>query len=530
MAGRTQLITEVFAGLMVPSDEARANELEIALSLESAEHWDMVWGNEIGTAAGVRVTPKKSLGVPALWQAINLIAGDCGALPLEPYRSTGDGFYSVDRDHWTYSLVRRQANEYETAQEYWETITAQALLYGNGYGLIWRDGSYRPSELLHLLPDRTQCEYTADGMPYYVSEIDGTLKAFRVEDVLHVRGISYAMLDAPRFLEIAKETIAAALAAQNFQSRFFKNGGRTGGILELPIGMPKLARDQVEEGFRKSYEGGDNSFKTVILRDNAKFHSAQVSPRETQMVEAKEQAAREIARFFNLPPSKLGIADGSSYNSKAEDGSGYLTHCLRRWLLKIAGQCWLKLLTSADQRRYEFRHDTDELLRMDQQSRAAAYRIAIASRWMNPNEVRAREGLAPYDGGDEFANPNTTAGSPMSPAAEPKQPEPTPPNSDTTTTDSARGKRARLLFVLTSTARHKSANPRAFIEWLDGGFRNQLNGWEGEQPTFVGSIRQEFEVVVTQANNDNLPPKVEAICTTYEKEFDKWIDVSTVAQ
>ena len=39
-----------------------------------------------------------------------------------------------------------------------------------------------------------------------------------------------------------------------------------------------------------------------------------------------------------------------------------------------------------------------------------AYSKAIAARILNPNEARAAENRAPYDGGDVFQNPNTTPG------------------------------------------------------------------------------------------------------------------------
>lgn len=516
MAVREEIYTECLAGLFVP--EQRATEMEIALSLNDPRGWEEALGGSTGTASGISVNPRKSLGVPAVWQAINLIAGDCGALPLSPYSRTSDNVLAPATSHWTHSLTRWRANDDETSQEYWETITAHALLWGNGYGLILRDGSQRASELLHLLPDRTRPMRTESGSLVYVSEIAGSMKAFSSDDVLHVRGVAYSEDAAPDFIQAAKETIATALAAQNFQAKFFKSGGRTGGILELPAGMPKPARDAVEEGFRKTYEGTDNSFKTVILRENAKFHAAQTSPREAQMVEASEQKVREVARFFNLPPSKLGLADGASYNGKAEDGNGYLTHCLRRWLLKIQGQCWLRLLTPSDQKRIEFRHDTDELLRMDFGSRATAYQMAITNRWMSPNEVRAREGLPPYAGGDAFENPNT-----ISPGAEKLQESPPADPPPTQPAPKRSADELRALFGLTAVARHKSKNRRAFMEWVDNQFQGQSQEWRGRHadqplPEFFTTLAAEFVDMVATITEDQLTTRVDQICTTFEGE------------
>ena len=103
------------------------------------------------------------------------------------------------------------------------------------------------------------------------------------------QGVSINGMADCQLVSLARNSWALGLAQEKFQSKFFANGGRIGGILELPLGMPKPSRDQLEEGFRKSYEGADNPFKTVVLRDNAKFHAAQQSPEDAQLVDASEQ-------------------------------------------------------------------------------------------------------------------------------------------------------------------------------------------------------------------------------------------------
>ena len=56
------------------------------------------------------------------------------------------------------------------------------------------------------------------------------------------------------------------------------------------------------------------------------------------------------------------------------------------WLSKLAGEYNLKLL-GAEYRtgRMFARHDTSEMLWMDQLERARYYQLAIQSRWMSPN-------------------------------------------------------------------------------------------------------------------------------------------------
>jgi len=493
--------TTLVAGLF---EASRSNPLNNPnFDWTNADSVEAIFGDQYGTASGVNVTPQKALMCPPFWQAIALISGDVGATPFAPYRRNQDTrrkYWVEAYDHWTYSLVAVQANDYESAGEYWERKTAEALLWGKSFGLIWRDASGRPSELLHLLPDRTT-EAMINGAPYVISEIDGRERVFAPEDVLVIRGPNPLGGEMPTFYWMARETIGTALAANNFQAKFFKNGARVGGILELPANMPKPTMQQTEEGFRKQYDGSE-AFKTVVLRDGAKFHASQVAPKDVQIVETSERQARDIARFFNLPPSMLGIEGSSSYNSKSEDSTGYATHCLRRWMNTIAGQCRLKLLAQRDRATIRYQHDTDDLFRMDLQSRMQAYSTGIAAKVLSPNDAATEEGYPPHDGGDVYENPNTST--PNAPAADAKPVEPPAP-----TRSSWQSSSVRELFRLTLQARHKAKNPRAYDEWT------QTNKTDDAQ---LSAVVGELSEVVNTATPAELPARVDAICVRWECE------------
>jgi HK97 family phage portal protein len=476
------------------------------LPLNDPRVWDEVFGDSHSTDAGLTITAQRAMECAPFWQAVQLIAGDAGMIPLAPYkRKTGSGrtYWEESPEHWTYSLCRIQANDDETSQDYWERLLTDALIWNDGWGLIDWGMSTRPIALYHLLPDRTSWEWV-DGMRYCVTEIDGRVKAYLPEDVLHISGLKPGGM-VPNFVKQARNTIAAALAANSFVSKFFKNGARSGGILELPREMPKPVQQQVEEGFRKTYEGGDAAFKTVILRDNAKFHAAQTSPRDVQSVEASERLARDVARWFGLPASMLNVEGTSSYNSKSQDSTGYATHCLSRWLGKIASQCRLRLLPKRERAATEYRHDTDQLFTMDLEARMRAYSTGIACKVLNPNDGRIAEGLPPYDDGEEFENPNTS--SPMAgDAADTEEPaDAGDMPARAVTMDEKRG-----LVACCLNARHKAARPNAFVDFV--GKIPDAAQWQVD-------LRAAFNLVIETTTADGLPAAVESVCAKYEQIY-----------
>jgi len=484
------------------------------LNLNDPNIWNEVFGDGRTTDAGITVTKQKALECPPFWQAVQLISGDCGMLPLSPYRKKvkeDRTYWDEAPEHWTYSLCRVQANDDETSQDYFERLIADALVWSSGWGLIEWDVSMRPTALYHLLPDRTAWKWI-DGAKYCVSEIGGRVRSFLPEDVIEIGGLKPLGGVLPDFVEQARNTIAAFLSANAFTSNFFKHGARSGGILELPLGMPKPVMQTIEEGFRKTYEGGDQAFKTVILRENAKFHAAQTSPRDVQAVETSERLARDVARWFGLPASMLNVEGTSSYNSKSQDSSGYVTHCLSRWLKKIQGQLRLRLIPARERGSIEFRHDTDELFTMDLQSRASAYQTLIAARVYNANDARIEEGMSPYEGGELYENPNTIAAvpvdveEPVDEEAEPEEVEPDePPMRSTLTLDNK-----RALISCTLSARHKSKKPGAFIDWTAKLDRSEP--WQID-------LAAAFSDLCDSTTATELPGRVEHVCLTYEKLY-----------
>lgn len=447
-----------------------------AMSLDDPSTWDELTAGQV-SASGIRIGTRDGLRLAAVWQAVTMLSGDIASMGCDVYRA---GEYNEpDWSHWAQSLIADQASEGETAFAFWQRLMVHVLLWNNGYALINRAGGrgqeFQPIELINLLPDRTSVVFR-DGRKYYATEFEpepGKTEVMVIDgrDVLHVHGIATGTLGGCPLVEYARDLWGAALAKMNFASKFFKNGGRVGGVLELPASMRKEARDKVEQGFRSVYEGGDNPFKTVILRDNAKFHAAQMSPREAQMDESREQDARDVARHFCIPPSMLGIKESVSYNSAEQDGIGYRTGPINRWASAITSQCHAKLLTARQRRErshyFEFRYQ--RLVYSDTATMADFIVKMRQSETFSPNECRKLVGYPPRkdEGGDRYDNPNTTS---RTAAAESPQPAPPPADKVRSALCSlVQRDRAALCKRVSNHCRRLAKKPCKLEEWVDGG-------------------------------------------------------------
>ena len=369
------------------------------IPLGSPEVFNEIFNGNV-SGGGISVSPERALAIAPVFQAINLISGDVAKLPLNIYKRTpeqGDKGRVIDENHPGQRLLKYRPNSEMSAFKFWRRMMTHALLWSNAYALIERDETGNPISLLPLLPDRTSPHRTKAGVLFYVSEIGGDLKGFAASNILHLEQISVNGLSDCQLIYKARESFALSIAAENFASKYFSNGGRIGGILEMPAGMQKQGADNLESGFRKTYEGLDTSFKTVILRDGAKFHQAQFTPEQTQMVAARTQQVKEVARWFNIPPHKLGDDSNASYNSLEQENRSYLNHCLSAWLKTIESECYLKIMAPMEQESnsHFIEFNVGALIAADIATQYQIYRTGIEAGILSPDEVRAMQNLNP---------------------------------------------------------------------------------------------------------------------------------------
>lgn len=409
------------------------------------------------SSSGAPVTVQTAVSLPAFRQGITLISADVAKCPIEPYRiikRTGEKRKATS--HPAYNLVARFPHEEYGAFEFWRRMMLHALIYSHAYAIIETDANGNRS-LMHVCSNQIGWNHEVDG--YQVWTTDHQIRTFTKSQILHVRGLTLDGYDL-QLLRDVQDSLGLGLASLSFASKFFRRGGRIGGILELPASMSKTAKDRVEEGFRKSYENDDSAFATVVLRDSAKFHEGMFAPLQSQLVETRQEQVREVARILNLPAHKLGDATRVSYNSLESEERSYVNSTLSGWFHQIESECDLKLLTQKERETgsHCFRFDYSELVATD----AATKNNIIISRFQNNiidrNEARMALGYDPVEQTEEQPEPGTEDAQEAFEAAEADA-------------------NSRIAALVNREAKRKRAN--RFADWVDGPAEDEITTiWE----------------------------------------------------
>jgi phage portal protein BeeE len=127
-----------------------------------------IFSEGLVAVSGHRVSPIKSLHLPAVYQAVTRIAGDIARCPLELYVEN-DGICKALLDDPIHRLTAIQPNREMDAFKFWNRVVTQRLVWQNAYIFIAPNAAGDPVELLPLLADRTHPK-RAGGKLFYVTE------------------------------------------------------------------------------------------------------------------------------------------------------------------------------------------------------------------------------------------------------------------------------------------------------------------------------------------------------------------------
>jgi len=436
------------------------------------DQWLVDWVRGGQTSdSGIPINGTSVLTSGPVFQAVSIISGDLGQLPLRVMARQSNGDTERDRVHPAHRLFAQQPNEDMLPSTFKELLQQWALLWGNGVAAIVRSGS-RPAQLVPLLPDRTNVERGPDGQLWYITKIQekNEERRFRPENVLHITGLTSDGLWGMSVITLMRNTVGMDLALKKHGNKTFAKGTRLSGVLTRPHEAGKWsreARQNLRREWREMHEGLDAKEAVAVLQDGMDFKPMSISNVDAQWVEATKLSREMVAAWFNLPPHKLGAMEQSSVRANLEEQNrDYLNTTLMRWLVKWEEECNRKLLTTRERETETrfFKWNTSALLRGSTKDRYAAYMVARTGGWLSPNEIRKLEDMnrREDEGGDEYGNPNTSSQS------QPPQPPPEEPQPTATVHRKLIAERVGLLV---QRERHRvvkaARNSGNFIQWLD---------------------------------------------------------------
>ncbi len=359
------------------------------------------------TKAGVQVSEGNALYSPTVFACVNRIANPIANFPVGIVEPDGIGGWTRVNEHPMSQRLGLRPNDNMSSRTLRKTTQGHALLWGNGYQEIERNGRGEAVGLWPLLPDRTRPHRDGDRIVFRTT-IDGKTYQLDQENVAHIMDLSHDGYIGLSQVALAREALGMAKALEEFGGKFFANDMKSGGFLMHPGKLSPRARGNVrgDDGRQQAApenpasgiekQGGlDNAHRVKVLEEGMKFIQTTIPPEDGQFLATREFQIAEIARMYDVPLVLLQSHEkSSSWGTGIEQLMlGFIMQTVAPWVQAYEQELTWKLFTEAERERgLKVKFNMNAVLRGDMAARAAFYK-SMFELGMTINQILALEDM-----------------------------------------------------------------------------------------------------------------------------------------
>ena len=357
-------------------------------------------GNDV--LSGVAVNEDSAMTYSAAWAATRLLAGTGAGLPLNVYERKGEGGKEIATGLPIYDLLHNAPNENMSSVMWRAQSIGFQVNRGNCFSEIDRDGNGEVQGLYPIHPTRVQFKWTEDRRPEYWVHVDGGRTAIIIagDNMLHVPSMmSDDGINGKGVVTVARESLGFGIATERHGAAYFGNGGKPSVVVTHPRLMSPEARKNFRQEWQEIHGGVENNGKIALLQEGGDIKTLSFSPEDSQFLSTRQHNVEEVARWYGVPPHMIGHLLRSTYSNISVQGQEFVTYSLMPWLVLWEAECWRKLLSAEQRKRYFIKHNVDALLRADPLTRSQALAVQFTNGAINIDEWRSIEDRNPLPDG-----------------------------------------------------------------------------------------------------------------------------------
>lgn len=349
-----------------------------------------------------------AMKIAAVYRAVNLISSAVASLTLEYKRKDRiKGYFKLfdtgEGAEINYMLAIRP-NERMNSFTFFKNMVAMILLHGNAYVVLLRDSRSNVGGMYLCAPGSVV--YDVYSNRYTISDmINGIGGDFSEDDVIHLKNVcrdgGYSGLSTVHYAAL---TLSIAATASNETLKRFATGGRFKAVLQNANSVKGFGEYQDKqmqgqgEDLQDSINRGDDIF---VMKGDGNLTPISMSSADMQFLENIKFTLREIARFFNMPPSKLMDDSNANYKSVEVSNIAFYAEALQPILTEIEREFSSKLIPRKSWLDYKFKFNLSSMYALDLDSKAKWDKARLDNGQATVNDIRIENDKPPVEKGDE---------------------------------------------------------------------------------------------------------------------------------
>jgi HK97 family phage portal protein len=344
----------------------------------------------------------KAAGLPAVLNAIRLIAESGASLPMRVYRGQGADKRTQERT-WQWRLLHDMPNDEQSPFDFWQDVFSSVESWGDAFihkvkitrGAVDAMFVIDPAIVTVQRNRRTnEKEFHVRGVQNPDRREDQTNVdlVLTASEVLHVRGFTLKGGDRGMSpIRLARENLAAGLARQSYVNHFFRNDASPPGAIRVPDKINRQQGIELMQLWNMYHQGTHQAGQAGLLTAGAEWVKFGVPLEDAQFVESEAFAVKDVARMFNLPPSTLGA---EQQGNMEQETTRLLSFGLGPRLSRVQSAFRADPDFFGSGELYPEFH-ADEFIRVDAKTKAEVRHMEIQDGSLLPDEARADVGRGP---------------------------------------------------------------------------------------------------------------------------------------
>ena len=329
------------------------------------------------------ITKEQALSIPAVASAIDTIAGKISTIPLKFYKETiTDGkktVKSVEDDRC--DLINEDTGDTLDGVQFKKAMIIDYFLDKGAYAFIKKMGNATKS--IHYVKAE-EVTILKNSDPIF-KKFDIQVNARTYKDYQFIKLLRNTQDGAVGESLRAEISKALQTAYQNLLMQYSsaKKGGKKRGFLKTDRALSKEVLEKLKADWESLYS--NDGLNSIVLPAGAEFQESNDSTFETSVNATRKQLNDEIKDIFHIG---------------ANENETFLNAIVP---ILTAFECAINRVLLLEKEKadgYFFAFDTKEMTKGDLKSRFEAYRTAIESGYMSPNEARYLENMDEIDGLD----------------------------------------------------------------------------------------------------------------------------------
>lgn len=332
------------------------------------------------------------------------------SLPVHVYDRSGgvrveaSGYTARDLSR----LLRTRWNPFVTAQEGFRWLDMTKDAKGNAFARVEWDGP-RIVAIWPMSGTPQVCVSGGDALFRYGGDKFTPAGTYLSREIVWVKS---PILDEDGIMgvslaELAARELGLSIDIEEFYARLIRNGNHFPGWLETDQKMDEqgmaMLKKQLDDG-----AGIVNAGKLRVFDRGMRYHNTGYTMVDMSLVEQEKWILQQTCRTLSVPPQEVFDLSNATYSNIEQGALNFANKTLVPECSEIERAFTCVLLDAGLDDVY-VQFDLNGLLRGNYRDRMEGYRIGLYSGFYCPNDIRAKEDMPPYEGGDKFLRPTAYA-------------------------------------------------------------------------------------------------------------------------